>query len=112
MVKQLGLKTKVLDQLIDEYIIASEAERMKISVTDDELQKAIRGVPAFQQQGQFSADNYRRFLSYQRLTPKDFEEMQRNDLVKLRLYNLVTENVIVSPRRPPLSTSTSTTPIR
>lgn len=53
--------------------------------------------PPFQQDGKFSNDLYRRILQYQRLTPSEFEDMQRKDLLKQRVYALMTENVIVSP---------------
>ncbi len=97
MIKQLDLKEKVLDQLIDDYILDIQAKKLGISISDEELQKAIREFQPFQQDGQFSADNYRRILQYQRLTPGEFEEMQRKELLRQRVYAMVAENVIVSP---------------
>ncbi len=97
MIKQLGLKEKVLDGLIDDYILDLQAKELDISISDEELQKAISEFPPFQQDGQFNADNYRRVLQYQRLTPGEFEEIQRNELLRQRVYGVITENVIVSP---------------
>lgn len=97
MVKQLDLKNKVLDQIIDEYVLNYEAKKLGITVSDEELQSAIRRFPPFQENGQFSPENYRRLLAYQRLTPAQFEDMQRKEVLKQRIYTLIAENVVVSP---------------
>ncbi|HQI02798.1 MAG TPA: SurA N-terminal domain-containing protein, partial [Deltaproteobacteria bacterium] len=97
MIKQLDLKNKVLDQMIDEYVLDYEAKKLGITVSDEELQMAIRNFPPFQEDGQFSPENYRRVLAYQRLTPAQFEDMQRKEVLKQRIYALIAENVVVSP---------------
>lgn len=97
MIKQLDLKVKVLDQIIDDYVLNVQAKKLGISISDEELQKAITEFQPFQQDGQFSSANYRRILQYQRLTPAEFEEMQRKELLRQRVYAIVTENVIVTP---------------
>lgn len=97
MVKKLDLKNTVLDQMIDEYILDDEAKKLGITVSDEELQAAIRRFPPFQENGQFSPENYRRLLSSQRLTPPQFEEMQRKEILKQRIYALISENVVISP---------------
>ena len=97
MVKQLDLKNKVLDQMIDEYVLDYEAKKLGITVSDEELQMAIRSFPPFQQDGRFSPENYRRVLAYQRLTPAQFEDMQRKEVLKQRIYALIAENVVITP---------------
>ena len=95
---QLDLKKTVLDQMINDYIVDDEARKLGVSVSDEELQEAIRTFPAFQQNGQFSIDSYKRLLQYQRMTPAEFEEQQRKALFQQRVYSMITENIIVSPQ--------------
>ncbi len=95
---QLDLKKTVLDQMINDYIVNDEARKLGVSVSDEELQEAIRTFPAFQQNGQFSIDSYKRLLQYQRMTPAEFEEQQRKALFQQRVYSMITENIIVSPQ--------------
>ncbi len=98
MVEKLDLKNKVLQQIIDDYILKAEASRMGITVTDEELQKSLESVPAFMENGRFSVENYKRLLAYERLTPQEFEENQRKAIFQQRLYGMITENVIASPQ--------------
>jgi peptidyl-prolyl cis-trans isomerase D len=97
MIKALGLREKVLDQMVDDYILSVEAAKAGVTISDQELQEVIQSYPPFLQDGKFSESNYRRILDYQRLTPADFEDMQRKDLLKQKFFGLITENVIVSP---------------
>jgi len=96
VVKMLNLKEKVLDELINTYIMAQEAKRIGLTVTDAELQQAIQSVPAFISGGAFDMDRYRAVLDQFQLTPQQFEDQQRQQMIRERLYNLVTENVLVS----------------
>ena len=96
MIESLDLKNSVLQQLIDDYVLRIEASKMGISVSDEELQKAIQSVPAFMENGQFNVENYKRILAYERLTPREFEEEQRKALFQQRLYSMIAENIIVS----------------
>lgn len=95
-VKMLKLKEKVLDELINTYIMAQEAKRIGMTITDAELQDAIQSVPAFVSGGAFDMERYRTILDQFQLTPQQFEDQQRQQMIRERLYNLITENVFVS----------------
>ncbi len=97
MIKSLGLKEKVLDQMVDDYILSLEARKAGVTISDEELQSIIQSFPPFQQDGKFSEGNYRRVLEYQRLTPAEFEDMQRKELLKQKFFGILTENMIVTP---------------
>lgn len=97
MIKSLGLREKVIDQMVDDYILSLEARKAGITISDEELQAIIQSFPPFQQDGKFSEGNYRRVLEYQRLTPAEFEDLQRKELLKQKFYGVLTENMIVSP---------------
>jgi len=96
MIKMLNLKERVLDQMINNYIMEQEAKRFGIGITDDELQEAIREVPTFVSGGTFDLEKYKRILSYYRLTPQEFENQQRREMIRQRLYAVLTDNVFVT----------------
>jgi len=95
MVDKLNLKKTVLDDLIDEYIIETDAKKMGIAIKDSDLQQGIAQIPAFNKQGKFDEAIYRRFLEYEHLTPAEFEYKLSKDLLKQRFIAVLTENITV-----------------
>lgn len=79
--RQLNLRRQALDQLIDQTLLLQEAERLGLSVSEPELVNSIAREPAFQENGVFSKSRYLQALNYQRMTPDEFEAMQRNSLL-------------------------------
>src|SRR5512135_2819342 len=53
MLKQMGLEEQVLDQLVSERLVALEAKRLGIKVSDDAVARAISTAPEFQDNGRF-----------------------------------------------------------
>lgn len=96
MIKMLKLNEKVLDELINSYILEQEAKRIGLTITDADLQEAIQSVPAFLANGAFDMDRYKGLLEQFELTPQQFEDQQRQQMIRERLYALITENVFVS----------------
>ena len=79
--KQLGLRRQTLDMLVEQVLLSREATRLGLKIGDQELVRAIAGVPAFQENGAFNKDRYLQVLAYQRLTPEEFEGRQRQQLL-------------------------------
>lgn len=96
IIKMLKLNEKVLDQLINNYILEQEAKRMGVGVTDADLQEAIRSVPAFVSSGTFDMERYQRILDQFQLTPQQFEAQQRQEMIRERVYAIVTDPVFVT----------------
>jgi len=63
MAKALNLKKQAMDSLVQRKIVLAEAGKMGLSATDEEVQREIAAVPAFQQDGQFREEQYRSVLS-------------------------------------------------
>lgn len=95
---QLDLKNVVLDQIINDHILREEARKLGMQISDQDLQEFIRSYPAFQQDGEFSLESYKRQLQYQRMTPAEFEDQHRRALLQDRIFSLVTGSVVVSPQ--------------
>jgi peptidyl-prolyl cis-trans isomerase D len=92
MIEELHLREKILDSLIEKILILQEAKRLGLSIPDEELRKAIESIPAFQVSGQFDRRNYERFLRISRMTPEEFEQDQRENLLISKIMSLIKMN--------------------
>lgn len=96
--KQMRVGEQVLQQLIIESLIQTEANRAGIVVTPLELRRAIERIPSFQNaQGKFDPEAYKRVLAAQRNTPGRFEEGIRKDLLDQKLRDQITAGAYVLP---------------
>jgi peptidyl-prolyl cis-trans isomerase D len=95
MAKALNLKKQAIDSLVQRKILLGEASRMGLSATDEEVQREIAAVPAFQQNGQFREDVYRSVLSYNRVTPADFETSKRVEITLKKVEGLLAAGALV-----------------
>lgn len=96
LLKLLQVKKMAMDRLIEERLISQEAERLEITVSDEELQASLVSIPAFQKDGRFDIDTYKRVLSMNRLSPETFEPTHRETLRQTRVRELVLNNIKVT----------------
>jgi peptidyl-prolyl cis-trans isomerase D len=92
MLRQLGIGQRVVQQLVDEEAVLSEARRIGISVSNAELRERLLRLPDFQENGQFVGEaRYRAVLRMQRppRTPSEFEEDLRKMLTIEKLQGAV-----------------------
>ncbi len=82
------------DSIIDRAL-TREVEQGNLIVTNDRLREVIAGMPAFQEDGKFSIERYRAYVTSQGLTEPQFEERVRADLRKQMLVQAVLESAIV-----------------
>lgn len=75
-------KRKVLDQLIDEALLALAAERGGVVAGKAAVQQRILDEPGFHgADGKFDKNQYKLVLQSMNLTPQRYEELVRNDVV-------------------------------
>ncbi len=96
MVQKLDLKTQALEALIQKKLLLQEAEKQNLKISNAELISHIRDLPVFQSDTKFSEKNYRSYLQFQRVTPGEFEESQRQSLILDKLEKLFRTNSKVS----------------
>lgn len=96
MEKALGLRKIALDNLIDNVLVMKEARSMGIKVSKEEVAGAIEAMPVFQKDGKFSFDLYQQLLKGNRVTPKDFEEGQKNELLLSKARQAIKDKATVS----------------
>lgn len=89
MQKKLKLKEGVLNSLVDNRVLLSAARENGITVTDDELNEAIKNEPAFMKNGSFDSEVYQNRLRLTRLTPETYEAAKREDLILTKMRRLV-----------------------
>lgn len=76
------IKSMVVSQFITRALLLSEAERLGITVSDEQLRNSIASMKAFQDEnGNFKMDIYERVLARYNMTPAKFEKSLRADLL-------------------------------
>jgi len=94
--KQLRLRQQALDTLIEQTLLLQEADRQGIEVSKKELVAEVAKVPAFQENGAFSKERYLQVLNYQRMTPDEFEEMQKRQILLDRMKEKLQAGITVT----------------
>jgi len=88
----------LLDGLIAQRLVARQALRADLTVSDETLRQAIVSMPAFQSSGQFSKSAYETILRAQNppLSPAQFEARMRYEITLGQLARSITETAIPS----------------
>lgn len=73
-----GFRKQVLDQLINEALLDQWVTTLGLRISDDAVRDAIRQMPAFQVNGQFSNEVYLSTLRRQNLSVAEFRELVRS----------------------------------
>ncbi|BCR04365.1 peptidylprolyl isomerase [Desulfuromonas versatilis] len=94
--RQLNLRQQALDGIIEQTLLLQEAERLKLQVPKQELVDSIAAFPAFQVNGAFNKERYLQVLNYQRMTPEEFENQQRSQILAEKVRKQLQENITVS----------------
>ncbi len=77
------LREQVLGQLIEEFALRQYTEKQRYRIGDDELNRIIRGMDAFQSDGQFDTGIYQSQLRSLGYSPLGFEqELRRNGSIE------------------------------
>lgn len=89
-------RAELLDQLIQQRLLAVHAVKSHLVVTDAQLREIITGLPAFQENGQFSKARYDSLLRAQGLSDVVFEGRLRRDVELQQLNGAVSESSLVA----------------
>jgi len=84
-----AMRQRLLDQLIDQRVVAQAAADARLGVSDAALRQAIMALPVLQDNGQYSPERYREFLVSQGMTDVVFEAQMRRNLALSRVLGLV-----------------------
>ena len=96
ILKALNVKQQALDSLIERKLILAQADKLEIIVSKKELQENMFSIKAFQKDGIFNLDQYKKVLSLNSLNPEIFEYNQLNSMRQQKVKDLVLSTVNVS----------------
>ena len=96
LLKALNVKQQAINSIIEQKLILLEADKLEISVSDRELQQSLLSIKAFQKDGAFNLEQYKKVLSLNALNPEIFEANQINSLRQEKVRSLVLSAVNVS----------------
>ena len=95
--KQDNLKSETLKALVDQELIAQQADDLGIVVSDAEVADAIARNPQFQQDGKFDFEYYKRLVENgYGMSIKRFEEAYRRDMLRGKVIQAVIAGAEVS----------------
>lgn len=93
VVRTFDLRGQALNELIEQALIAHEARRLGLIVSNAEVLDTVTRIPTFQENGRFSRERLQAALEDDR---GEFEEDVRRTVLFHRLRTLVTDGVQVS----------------
>lgn len=93
LIEKMNLKKVVLEGMIDQLVLLQEAEKLGLTVTDDDLIHSIRSAPEFQNNGVFDPSIYRAYLSTVKLTPAVFEINKKQELMETQVARIIADSV-------------------
>jgi peptidyl-prolyl cis-trans isomerase D len=96
LIRELKLKNKVLDELIQRRLLLQETRRLALDATEEELSEAIARMPEFQVDGRFSKNRYLQIMRQSRIAPGQFEAERGEQIAIQKLYDLVQDALEVT----------------
>lgn len=82
-------RSSVLERMIEQSLLDQYAKELGLRVSDLDVKNTIREIPAFLSNGIFSNDQYLASLRRNGMTPEQFAELIRQDLVRQQLLNAI-----------------------
>jgi len=93
----MQIKQEALNNLVDRQLLLDEAEKLGLMVGEREIQQRIAELGAFKRDGQFDQETYRRALSFNHLTPAQFEQNFREDILIDKVRTVISDGVKIVP---------------
>jgi peptidyl-prolyl cis-trans isomerase D len=95
--KQLQLPMQALTRAVNEQVLLTEAERLGLKVSDEELRSKILELPVFvDSQGRFiGQDKYAQLLSQNKYTVASFETEMRNQVLREKLNDVLRNGMYI-----------------
>ncbi|HYS79253.1 MAG TPA: SurA N-terminal domain-containing protein [Anaeromyxobacteraceae bacterium] len=93
---QAQLRRMAMDQLVQRQLVEQEAKKQGLVVTDEEVAAAIKALPAFQGEGRFDMELYKRTVTNAYGSPGKFEDRMRSDLAFQKMLALVRQTAKVT----------------
>jgi peptidyl-prolyl cis-trans isomerase D len=89
LLRELNLKEKVMNEIVDKYILIMKAKELGISVSNKEYKEHLESIEMFKRDGKFSEMVYKEILKRNGLDPKRFEQSEKHALLNTKMINLI-----------------------
>jgi peptidyl-prolyl cis-trans isomerase D len=99
MAQQMGLPKQVLDNLVDQRLLAQEAARLHLSATPEEVRKKLLEIPTFSPEGKFvGMELYTRYVTGPLGYPSAaaFEEDLAREITLQKMESALMNSLVVS----------------
>lgn len=97
LIKPATLRAAVLKDMVQESLLRQYARSRGYRAPDSALRDQLMTIPAFQEDGHFSAQRYRQLLAGIGQTPDRFEAQQRDQLMVTQLREAVLGTTFLTP---------------
>ena len=94
--KSINVEKRVVDELINKYLMLDEAKRLKIPVSNVEVLTEISRIPAFQNNGVFDRERYLQILQANRIRPEAYESDFKQRITLKKVENVIHNSVGVT----------------
>ncbi|OPY75142.1 MAG: Peptidyl-prolyl cis-trans isomerase D [Syntrophorhabdus sp. PtaU1.Bin058] len=92
LLKELNLKEKVKDEIVNRYMLLIAADELGLAVSDREFLEHIQGIDAFKRDGKFDEKLYVAVLQRNNIDPKKFETTEKNTMLIQKVANFIKDN--------------------
>ncbi|MGF1701423.1 peptidylprolyl isomerase [Photobacterium makurazakiensis] len=75
-------RRSVLDRMVNDVLIEQRAQELGLRISDEQIRTAIVSMPEFQRDGRFDNDTYNSLLRRSGMTPDQFAESMRTDMLR------------------------------
>lgn len=96
MLEMFNVEKQALNSVIDKTLMLQVAQKNDIRIPDEALVETITSIPTFQNNGAFDPQRYKMVLRQNRMSPQEFEAMQKEEMLTRRLRNFVANTIAVS----------------
>ncbi len=94
---EAAMKQQITQRLIEEALIVEQANDARMRIGLSQLAQQIHAISAFQTNGQFDPELYKRLLATQNLTPASFEGQMARDLLLQQYRSSISDSEFVTP---------------
>jgi len=91
-IEQFQLKQRTVDGLISQKLLNVLAKDLKTPVSNEQIIKTIKEIPAFKNGEQFDVNRYKQLLVANKLTPSDFEDSVASGIMSDTVRNILTKS--------------------
>lgn len=92
MLDQPEVKNSVLENLVSQRLLISQARAAGLTVNDEQVAQVITGIESFQKDGKFDKQRYATALSRQNMSPLTFEARVRQEMGMRQMIDTYTQN--------------------